>query len=188
MNSVSGIQKQVVVFASGEGTLFEEISSSNKQSEHGYQVVLLVTNNENCGAAQKARSLGIRVMLSKEFTESEEYNHCFVVLAGFLRLIPQGVLDRYPRRMINSHPSLLPKYGGKGMYGMHVHNAVVRAGEKESGFTIHYVSKDYDEGEIIYQGRVTVEQDETAESLAEKVKSYERDKLPEIIGQLVGNS
>ncbi|MEO0335045.1 MAG: formyltransferase family protein [Pseudomonadota bacterium] len=176
---------RIVIFASGEGTLFESIAASMNQQKFGYEVVALVTNKPDCGAAQKALGLSIPKLTLAEFLSEEKYEGCWVLLAGYLRLVPSEVLQRHPKRVVNSHPSLLPKFGGKGMYGKFVHEAVIASGEKESGFTLHYVSEKYDEGEVIFQQAIPVEEQETAKSLEEKIKAKEREKIPEILAELL---
>jgi phosphoribosylglycinamide formyltransferase-1 len=108
----------------------------------------------------------------------------FVVLAGFLWKIPLSLIQAYPNQIINLHPALLPKFGGKGMYGMHVHDAVITAGEKESGITIHYVNEELDKGDIIFQAKCSIEKDDTPESLSQKVRKLEHGYFPMIIEKL----
>jgi phosphoribosylglycinamide formyltransferase-1 len=115
----------------------------------------------------------------------KSYHIDFLILAGFLWLIPQDILTAFPGKIINIHPALLPKYGGKGMYGMKVHEAVIAAGEPESGITIHIVDENYDEGRIIFQAKCIVSQEETPESLAAKVHALEYRYFPEVIEHVV---
>jgi phosphoribosylglycinamide formyltransferase-1 len=110
----------------------------------------------------------------------------YIILAGFLWKIPQTLIRAYPYRIINLHPALLPKYGGKGMYGQHVHEAVIAAKEKESGITIHYVDEIYDHGKIIFQAKCAVTETDTADSLAAKIHSLEHANFPRVIGELIG--
>ena len=110
-----------------------------------------------------------------------------IVLAGFLWKCPENIIARFPNKIVNIHPSLLPKYGGKGMYGMYVHEAVIAAQEKESGITIHYVNEHYDEGAIIFQERVSISPEDTPESLAQKIHEVEYRTFPVIIKQLLQN-
>ncbi len=116
------------------------------------------------------------------------YRIDFVALAGFLLKVPQSLLDAYPRRMVNIHPALLPRYGGKGMYGDRVHRAVVEAGEKESGITIHYINEHYDEGDIIFQARCPLLPGDTPEDLAAKVHALEYAYYPEVIDSILKKS
>jgi phosphoribosylglycinamide formyltransferase-1 len=109
----------------------------------------------------------------------------YIVLAGFLLLIPEYLIELFPERIINIHPALLPKYGGKGMYGMHVHEAVKAAGEKETGITIHLVNRNYDEGEMLFQERVSVEAHNTPEEIAKKVHVLEHARYPKVIEEWV---
>ena len=113
------------------------------------------------------------------------FNIDFIVLAGFLWMIPERLIKAFPDKIINIHPALLPKYGGKGMYGMKVHQAVVEAKEKESGISIHYVNEHYDEGKIISQHRCTISENETAETLASKIHNLEYEFFPKIIEQVL---
>ncbi|MDR3194009.1 MAG: phosphoribosylglycinamide formyltransferase, partial [Tannerella sp.] len=156
--------KKVAIFASGSGTNAENIAryfAANQQIE----VSLLVSNNPKAGVHARMAGLGIpAVTFSKQaFVEGipilkklREYPVDWIVLAGFMTKIPVEILNAYPNRIVNIHPALLPKYGGKGMYGMHVHEAVVAAGEKESGITVHYVNGEYDEGRVIFRASCPV--------------------------------
>ena len=111
-----------------------------------------------------------------------------IVLAGFLWLVPQCLIDAFPNKIINIHPALLPKYGGKGFYGEHVHEAVVAAKEEYSGITIHYVNEHYDSGDIIFQAKVALEEGETPDSLAAKIHTLEYKHYPEVIEKLTANN
>lgn len=175
----------VAVFASGEGTLFQSIADPMICSKHGYSVHSLVTNKADCGAAQKARALGVEVLEFPRDCSHSSFCPNLIVLAGFLKKIPVEFLASFPNEFINSHPSLLPKFGGKGMYGTHVHKAVLDGKESVSGFTVHYVTKNYDEGQVLYQEEVPITAGETVDSLATKIKQREQAKLPELIGKLL---
>ena len=118
--------------------------------------------------------------------ELREAGISFIVLAGFLWKIPDALIAAYPKKIINIHPALLPNYGGKGMYGMKVHEAVIAAGEKESGITIHYVNEHFDEGEAIFQAKCTIDQGETPESLAGKIHALEHRYFPEVVERVLG--
>lgn len=179
---------QLILFASGRG--------SNAQAIIDYfaitgkaRVVLIVCNNPEAGVLDIAAQHKIPVQVidrqsfkEPAFTESlQRYNPSLLVLAGFLWMIPQTVIQAFPGRMINVHPALLPKYGGKGMYGHHVHEAVVAAKEKESGITIHFVNEHYDEGATIMQAYCSLLQDDKPENLAARIHKLEHYFLPRTI-------
>jgi formyltetrahydrofolate-dependent phosphoribosylglycinamide formyltransferase len=185
--------KKVAIFASGSGTNAENISRyfyGNQQIE----VSLLVSNNPKADVHERMSRLGIpSVTFSRQaFAEGRpvleklrEYAVDWIVLAGFMNLIPTEILDAYPNRIVNIHPALLPKYGGKGMYGRHVHEAVVAAGEKESGITIHYVNERYDEGPVIFQVSCPVSPEDTPDDVAAKVHALEYEHYPRVIASLL---
>ncbi|MDR1456172.1 MAG: phosphoribosylglycinamide formyltransferase [Tannerella sp.] len=185
--------KKVAIFASGSGTNAENISiyfSGNQQIE----VTLLVSNNPKAGVHERMSRLGIpSVTFPKQvFAEGhpvlkklKDYAVDWIVLAGFMNKISAEILDAYPGRIINIHPALLPKYGGKGMYGRHVHEAVVAAGEKESGITVHYVNEQYDEGTVIFQASCPVLPTDTPEDVAAKVHALEYEHYPRVIASLL---
>jgi len=176
--------KKVIVLASGEGRLFQALV--DQQEKHGYLVSALVVSNISCGAATRAVQNGIPVYQSAEvFSGRVELEADLVMLAGYLKLVPTAFIQHFEGRILNTHPSLLPRYGGKGMYGLRVHQAVIASGDTESGFTIHHVSERYDEGAVISQHVVAVLPGETAESLESKVKKLERARLPEFIGKFL---
>ncbi len=189
--------KNIAICASGNGSNAERISRYF-QSFKDVKVRLILSNNKNAYVLERAQNLGIStfVFSREDFYHSDkvlkallENNTDLVVLAGFLWLVPQNLLRSFPDRIINIHPALLPKYGGKGMYGDKVHKAVIDAGEKYSGITIHHVNEVYDAGKIIFQKKVKVELGETPESLAQKIHKLEYRHYPEIIEKLVkGNN
>jgi phosphoribosylglycinamide formyltransferase-1 len=180
----------IAVFASGEGTnaenLFHYFSAGTR-----VKIKLVVTNNEHAGIVKRAERHKKNVqIISKtalinytgqiiDFLRAEKVD--MIVLAGFLLKIPEALIKEYPNRIINLHPSLLPKYGGKGMYGSHVHAAVLAAGEKESGITVHYVNEHYDEGKHILQAKSLISDRETVESLAQKIHQLEYDFFPKAV-------
>jgi len=189
----------ICVFASGGGSNFRALLEARNAGKFESDIVLLITNNSGCGAVEIAREYGIKTEhISRKIYEDlcdEEYADVFlnvlrenkidfIVLAGYMKKVPDEVVDKYERRIINIHPALLPKFGGEGMYGMNVHRAVIEAGEKESGITIHYVNKEYDRGEIILQERLSVNEGETAESLQRRVLELEHRFLAEVIRRL----
>lgn len=183
--------KKIVVFASGSGTNFVsiyEFLQSNKLAE----VAALFTNKPNCGAAHHAQKFNIDV---KDFTKETfeetvlrellKITPDLIVLAGFLWKIPENIVKAFPNKIINIHPALLPKFGGKGMYGKQVHQAVFDNKEKESGITIHYVNEHYDEGNIIGQFKVALNDNDTPEIIEQKVRELELKHYPEIIQKLL---
>ena len=181
--------KHIAIFASGEGTNAQNIIDYFKHSDK-VKVALIVSNKANANVLNRAKKEGIPTLLISraDFYDSNNTidalkaaNIHFIVLAGFLWMIPSKLVQAFPNKMINIHPALLPKYGGKGMYGMNVHKAVVEARETESGISIHYVNEQYDEGEIIYQEYVTVGIDDTAETLEERIKQVERVVYPQVL-------
>jgi len=183
---------RIALFASGSGTNVENIVNYFENSEK-VEIVAVLCNKPDAFVLQRAKKFNIKTLvfskldLNKEnkvlsFLQSEKID--FIVLAGFLWLIPQKIVKEYPQKIINIHPALLPKYGGKGMFGMHVHEAVIAAGEKESGITIHYVNENYDEGTNILQAKVLVDKGDTAETLAEKIHQLEYLYFPKTIEQL----
>jgi len=184
--------KKIVVFASGSGTNAENIIRHFKGGSVG-SVVSVFTNNAKAKVIDRAKNHAVPVEV---FTKSELYEDDLVqkinaiqpdliVLAGFLLKFPDALITAYPDKIINVHPALLPKYGGKGMYGMHVHRAVVENKEKESGITIHYVNENYDEGAIIFQKQVTVLGTDTPEVVAEKIHELEQKYFPAVVEDLL---
>jgi len=184
---------KVAIFASGSGSNAENIINYFK--DHNIvEIVSIISNKNDAFVHERAKKLGIEsVTFSKndfEITDKvinylKEKGIDFIILAGFLLKIPQSLLNTYPNRIINIHPALLPKYGGKGMYGDNVHKAVVEAKETESGITIHYVNENYDEGAIIFQAKCAVEKEDTYEDVAEKIHSLEYEYFPKIIKKII---
>ena len=181
--------KNIAVFASGSGTNAENIIRYFAHSE-AIKVVSVLSNNPKAGVHERVNNLGVPsfVFSRNEFTEASlildklaEYEVEFIVLAGFMHKISDSLLRAFPDKIINIHPALLPKYGGKGMYGMHVHVAVVVAGEKESGITIHYINEYYDEGKIIFQTTCPLLPTDTPEEVALKIHALEHRHYPRII-------
>lgn len=178
----------ICVFASGSGTNFRAIIESKKSGIIKSDISLLITNNSDCGAVQIALenhipfyhiSRKVYPDCSEEeyagifLDKMEEHKIDFIVLAGYMKMIDASIIRKFDKRIINIHPALLPSFGGKGMYGMNVHKAVIESGAKESGVTIHFVNEKYDEGEIILQEKVQVEPEDTAETLQKKVLKLE---------------
>ncbi|MDR2231608.1 MAG: phosphoribosylglycinamide formyltransferase [Tannerella sp.] len=181
--------KKIAVFASGSGTNAENIVKYFTDNQN-VTVVLALSNNLQAGVHARMNRLNIPSMTfsNPEFAEGteivkklQEFEVDLIVLAGFLKMISEPVRRAYPDRIINIHPALLPKYGGQGMYGMRVHEAVVAAGETESGITIHYINEHYDEGQIIFRARCPVLPDDTAEDVANKVHALEYEHYPKVI-------
>lgn len=188
-------KQHIAVFASGTGTnavrLIEHFQNSSLA-----EVCVLVCNKPDAPVVEKAGSLGVEVLVVDNETcengltllQELDYREVeWIVLAGFLRKIPVNVIHRYPERIINVHPSLLPKFGGKGMYGMHVHRAVVEAGEKESGITIHLVNEEFDKGRILAQYSVALSTDDNAEAVALKVQQLEHQYFAYIVDQTINH-
>ena len=190
--------KNIVVFASGSGTNFQSIIDAAKSGRLEANIAGLVANRKGIGAIDRARRHGIPVEVTdaKHFDNFEAYEHHllqvlrqwqthFIALAGYLRKIPASVIRAYPRRIVNIHPALLPKYGGKGYYGERVHRAVIKHGDTESGCSIHFVTEKYDEGPVIARRRVPVYDDDTAETLAARVLQQEHQLYPQVLQQLI---
>ncbi|MDA9563761.1 phosphoribosylglycinamide formyltransferase [Flavobacteriales bacterium] len=185
--------KNIAILASGSGTNAEAIA---KHLEHhtDLNIALIASNKDNAYVLRRAEKLGIAsvVFSSSELRDGnllqvlKSYNIDYIILAGFLLKIPVSLVTAFPNKIINIHPALLPKYGGKGMYGGYVHQSVIENKEKESGITIHYVNENFDEGEIIFQASCSISSEDTAESLAEKIHKLEHNHFPKIIETLWG--
>lgn len=185
--------KNIAIFASGAGTNAENIAEYFSKDEK-INVALIVSNRLKAGVHERASRLHISsITLSKADFEAgepvikvlQEYHIDFIVLAGFMSKISDPLMQAFPEKIINIHPSLLPKHGGKGMYGMHVHEAVVAAGERESGITIHYINEHYDEGAIIFQASCELLPTDTPEDVATKVHALEYTYYPQVIEKLL---
>lgn len=187
------MSKNIAILASGSGTNAENIIRYFNDNSQ-INVRLILSNKADAYVLERAKNLGVdtHVFSRSEFNESsiiadilKQYDIDFIVLAGFLMRIPDYLTQNFSNKIINIHPSLLPKYGGKGMYGEHVHQAVVAAGENESGITIHYINEHYDEGAIIFQAKCVVLPTDTAEDVAKKVHELEYYHYPRIIEDLL---
>ena len=185
--------KKIAIFASGSGSNAQNIIE-HFSSNPSIEVSLVLTNKKNAYVIDRAKGLGIKSLVFDRpaFYESDEVleilkaeNIDFIVLAGFLWLVPKNLIENYPNRIVNIHPALLPKYGGKGMYGSKVHEMVVACGEKETGITIHFVNLQYDEGDIIFQARCALHETDTTEDVANKVHQLEYKYFPTQIEKLV---
>jgi len=188
--------KNIAIFASGNGSNAENIYRFFQKSSD-ISVVLICSNNKGAYVVKRAEKLQIPLFLFtkqgfenffelKKVLEAKEVD--FIILAGFLLKIPKKILEHYPDKIINIHPALLPKYGGKGMYGNIVHKAVLENKEVESGITIHFVNSEYDDGEIIFQAKCKVKKNDSVESLVKKVQKLERDFFPKIIEGVIKNT
>jgi phosphoribosylglycinamide formyltransferase 1 len=187
--------KNIIIFASGNGSNAQAIVDYFKKNELA-KVVLIICNNPNAFVLQRAISANIPSATTnrKEFYQPEsisklvqQYRPDLIVLAGFLWMMPKEVIAQFPKQIINIHPALLPKFGGKGMYGINVHKAVIAAGERDSGITIHYVNEKYDEGEIIATYKCMIGENETAQSLQQKINQLEIRFYPKVIANLIAN-
>jgi len=185
--------KKIALFASGNGSNAENIITYFSE-KNNVEVALILTNNANAYVVERAKNHHIPCLVfpSKELKETDfvldklcEYHIDFIVLAGFLLMIPKKIIDRYPGKIINIHPALLPKYGGKGMYGDIVHKAVRASGDTETGISIHFVNEKYDEGAIIFQAKCPVNPDDTPDTIAQKVHQLEYRYFPEIIERVI---
>ena len=187
---------RLAILGSGNGTNAQQISEYFA-GRTDVEVACIIYNKRDAYIAQRAKNLGIE---ARYFGRADFYDTGavldylrqkqvdWVILAGFLWLVPEAMLDAYPDRIINIHPALLPKYGGKGMYGHHVHEAVVAAGERESGITIHIVDRHYDRGTTLFQARCAVTPDDTPDSLAAKIHLLEKEHFPRVIDETIKHS
>lgn len=188
----------LAVFLSGRGSDFKAILDATRSGKLNARVVLVISNNPDAGGLKIADASGIptAVFDRSQYADGAEFGGEMlaalrekrvelIALAGYLRKIPPTVIRAYPRRILNIHPALLPKFGGKGMFGLNVHQAVIAAGETESGVTIHLVDEVYDHGEIVAQSRIPVRSDDTAESLASRVLDLEHSFYPEVLQKYI---
>ena len=184
--------KRLAVFVSGGGTNVQR-SAEYFAPNQDVEIACVVSNNKEAYANQRAKNLGIPLLLVEKtyftgdlFVERmKSLDIDLIVLAGFLWLIPQRLIEAFPNKIINIHPALLPKYGGKGFYGHHVHEAVVAAHEKESGITVHYVNEHYDSGNIIFQAKVALSETDTPDDVAAKIHVLEQENFPLVIEKLL---
>ena len=184
--------KKIVIFASGQGSNARNIISHFNKKGFA-NVVAICTNNSSAKVLDLANNNAIDTLIFNKTELSEgfvldylkEINPDLIVLAGFLWKFPELIIDFYPNKIINIHPALLPKYGGKGMYGMNVHQSVLENRETETGITIHYVNKNYDEGACIFQKSTTIENCKSADEIAIEVLKLEHEYLPKTIERLL---
>ena len=186
---------KIAIFASGSGTNAENLINFFKENKK-IEISLIFSNNKNAGIIQRAVNLNVEyyIFSRTDFYKSEKVlnklknnNIDFIVLAGFLWLIPEFLINAYPNKIINIHPALLPKYGGKGMFGMNVHKAVVENKDSETGITIHYVNKEYDKGNIIFQAKCEIKGTDTPEDIAKKVHELEYEHFPKVINNIISD-
>lgn len=185
--------KNIAVFVSGNGSNFENITRFLNGNTTA-RVALLVSNKDDAYALTRAERLGVEAIIWKktDFADMERtlqmlHDHSidFIVLAGFLLMVPSYLIEQYNRRILNIHPSLLPKYGGKGMYGSKVHEAVKANGETETGITIHYVSEVCDGGDVVRQEKTNVSPTDTPDDIAAKVHDLEKEYFPQTILDII---
>ena len=186
---------KLVFFASGSGSNFQSVIDAVKNNEIDAVISGLITDNDRAGAIERAKNHNIETTIIPDFDSQDaddklikylnKWEPDLIVLAGFLKKIPDHITRLYPQKIINIHPSLLPKYGGKGFFGSHVHRAVLESGDGVSGCTVHFVNEKYDEGKIIKQTQVKVLPEDTVETLAQRVLSEEHKLLPEVIKQIL---
>lgn len=187
---------RLAVFASGNGSNAENIIRYfQARPESGMEVALVVCNRREALVLQRASTLGVpaHVVPAPGLRDREvmmplleRFRIGAIVLAGFLQIVPEFITARYAGRILNIHPSLLPKYGGKGMYGRHVHEAVVAAGDTETGITVHRVTEWYDEGAIVFQAKMPVEPDDTPDTVERRIHELERMHYPRVIADTFG--
>jgi phosphoribosylglycinamide formyltransferase-1 len=186
--------KKIVIFASGSGTNAENIIKYFAETKIG-TVVAVFTNRSDAKVIERAQNYQVPAVVfskddlneSKILQKINTFRPDLIVLAGFLLKFPQDIIEAYPDKIINIHPALLPKYGGKGMYGMNIHRTIVENKEKETGITIHFVNENYDEGNILFQKNIVLSGDETAEEVAHKIHELEQEHFPQVIERLLEN-
>lgn len=185
--------KRIVIFASGSGSNAENLIKFFQNSDIA-SVIQVLTNNPHAKVLDRCKKLNISALSFNKtaFTETEDVlnilkatNPDLIVLAGFLWKIPDNILQAFPDKIINIHPALLPKYGGKGMYGMHVHKAVVDNNENKTGITIHYVNENYDEGAIIFQAECNIDSNDNEHDVASKIHKLEMTHFPQVVAELL---
>jgi phosphoribosylglycinamide formyltransferase-1 len=180
--------KRLIIFASGSGSNAENIIryfNSNKN----ICISKILTNNKNAKVIERGKKLNINTVVfnKDDFYQTDKILNLlkndadYIVLAGFLWKIPKNIIDAFPNKIINIHPALLPKYGGKGMYGNHIHKKVIENKEKETGITIHYVNEKYDDGTIIFQKSVSLSNNETLKNIQKKIHQLEMENFPKVI-------
>ena len=183
---------KIIIFASGNGSNAENIIKYFTKTNHNIQFKV-ITNNQNAGVVKRCENLNIECLIfkKKDFENTkvlkflEKIKPYLIILAGFLLKVPNNIINNFEKKIVNIHPSLLPKYGGKGMYGVNVHKKVIANKEKESGISIHYVNGNYDEGEIIFQKSIEINYPSDSEKLSKKIHKLEMEYFPKIIEKLI---
>ncbi len=185
--------KHIAIFASGSGTNADSIMTHF--AEHSFaKVGLIVCNNPSAGVIERAKKFGVPVFMitnsdlnspKRLMEELEKFDIHFIALAGFMKLIPDEIVRKYHHRILNIHPALLPDFGGKGMYGMRVHEAVKAADADESGVTIHFVNEHYDEGNIFFQAKCAVNPEDTPDDISARVRKLELHHFPKVLDHLI---
>jgi phosphoribosylglycinamide formyltransferase-1 len=187
------LKKRIAIFASGSGSNAQKIMEHFKRNADA-EVVIILTNNPNAYVLQRADNFEIptHIFTRTEFYDTDDIIKLLknlqvdlIVLAGFLWLVPASLLKAFPNKIINIHPALLPKYGGKGMYGDHIHKAVLANKEEESGITIHFANEAFDEGEILHQSKFRIDADDTLEVIKFKIQQLEHHHFPRVIESLL---
>ncbi|WP_316841579.1 phosphoribosylglycinamide formyltransferase [Pedobacter gandavensis] len=187
------MKKRIAIFASGSGSNAQKLMEHFKHHPEA-EIALVLTNNPDAYVLQRADNFEIpsHIFDRNEFYHTDKIIGLLknleidlIVLAGFLWLIPKNLIQEYPGRIVNIHPAILPKFGGKGMYGDHVHHAVMAANETEGGITIHYVDENYDEGEYIYQAKYRIEKDDNLEMIKFKGQQLEHNHYPRIVETII---
>lgn len=187
------MKKRIAIFASGSGSNAQKLMEHFKHHPEA-EIALVLTNNPDAYVLQRADNFEIpsHIFDRNEFYHTDKITGLLknleidlIVLAGFLWLIPKNLIQEYPGRIVNIHPAILPKFGGKGMYGDHVHHAVMAANEPEGGITIHYVDENYDEGEYIYQAKYRIEKDDNLEMIKFKGQQLEHNHYPRIVESII---
>jgi phosphoribosylglycinamide formyltransferase-1 len=184
--------KRIVIFASGSGSNAENIIRFFNNTKTA-KVTKVLCNNADAKIFDRCKNLDINCLLinKNDFSTSDTVLNIlkneadFIILAGFLWRIPQKIVTAFPKKIMNIHPALLPKYGGKGMYGMHIHKAVKENNEKETGITIHYVNENYDEGAVIFQAKTALNSQDTEETIAKKIHLLEQRYFPKVIEEVI---
>ena len=185
--------KRIVIFASGSGTNAENLIKFFNNGDK-IAVVQVLSNNPQAKVLDRAKKLNVSALSFNRiaFSKTDDVLHILkannpdlIVLAGFLWKMPESIINAFPNKIINIHPALLPKYGGKGMYGMHVHEAVIANNETQTGITIHYVNQNYDEGTIIFQAKCDVAPQDSAEDVATKIHKLEMEHFPKVVEEIL---
>jgi phosphoribosylglycinamide formyltransferase-1 len=184
--------KKIILFASGNGSNAENIMAYFDTS-NAVSVVGIFTNNSEAKVIERAKKFNVPTFIFNKMelldntvsNQLKQLQPDLIVLAGFLLKFPMHIINEFPNKVINIHPALLPNYGGKGMYGIHVHQAVLENKEKETGITVHYVNEHFDEGEFIFQTNVNIENCKTAEEIAQKIHELEMEHFPNVIERFI---